>query len=46
MTIPEITIDVATTGYSGLKIENSAISNCWISARGAIKLHHFGTHAE
>ena len=26
--------------------ENSAIRNCWISARGAIKLQAFGTSAE
>ena len=28
------------------KGKNSAIRNCWISVRGAIKLHSFGTSAE
>ena len=26
--------------------KNGAMRNCWISARGAIKLHHFSTSAE
>jgi len=30
----------------GLKMKKCAIKNCWISARGAIKLHHFDTTAE
>ena len=30
----------------GLKWKNSAIRNCWMSVRGAKKLHTFGTHAE
>ena len=32
--------------HSGLKMEKSAIRNCWISARWAIKLHPFGKSAE
>ena len=30
----------------GNKWENIAINNCWISARGAIELHPFGTSAK
>ena len=30
----------------GLKLKNGAIRNCWISARGAIKLHPIGEIAK
>lgn len=31
---------------AGPKWKNSAIENCWIGERGAMKLHPFGTSAE